>query len=323
MQNKKVVLGIDTSCYTTSLAAVDLDGQVLGSFRKLLPVAPGQRGLRQSEAVFTHVRQLPDMFARMHEALGAVDIACVCASSKPRDDDQSYMPVFQVGDAQARILSSALGIPYFTSSHQQGHIAAARLGTQTEHAAHFLALHLSGGTMEMLRVDKDCLSLIGGTLDLHAGQLVDRTGVALGLPFPSGPHLETLARKGQSEARLPVSMEQGDLYCHLSGAETRVMQWIREETLSREDLAREVYDFLARTVLRLLRGGMQETGFTQALLAGGVASSALFRELLTLRVRKSLPDMQLSFGKPEYSGDNAVGIAQIGLQKYREVEACL
>ena len=314
----EIILGIDTSCYTTSVGAVDLQGRVLGSFRKLLPVAEGERGLRQSEAVFIHVRQLPEMMERMHAALGKVRVAAVCASNRPRDDDQSYMPVFMVGDAQARSLASVLGVPSFTSTHQLGHIEAARIGTPLEDADSFLALHLSGGTMEMLEVHGQALSLLGGTCDLHAGQLVDRAGVAMGLPFPAGPELEVLARQGKSQARLPVSMEQEDLFCHLSGAETRVLQWIQSRELSREDIAMEIYDFLARTVLRLLLGGMQKTGIRRALLAGGVTSSALFRELLQARMNKRRGGVEMCFGKPEFSGDNAVGTARIGWKKWME-----
>ena len=319
MRNR-VVLGIDTSCYTTSVAAVDLQGQVMGSFRRLLPVAVGKRGLRQSEAVFMHIRQLPQVISELMESLSEPAPIAVCASSKPRDEDQSYMPVFQVGDAQARILASVLGVPCFTSTHQRGHIAAARVGTGLEIDTPVLALHLSGGTMDMLLCDGDRLEQIGGTLDLHAGQLVDRTGVAMGLEFPAGPALERLARKSDSEARLPVSMADHDLHCHLSGAETRIMQWIQNRTYSPEIIASEVYDLLARTVTRLLQGGMNQTGIRQALLAGGVASSDLFRRLLKERVMKSIPGMSISFGKQEYSGDNAVGIALLGLQAWNRIK---
>ena len=314
----RVIIGLDTSCYTTSCAAVTADGEVVASCRKLLPVPQGERGLRQSDAVFIHVRQLPELMEALSGWIRGMEIAAVCASRTPRDAEDSYMPVFQVGDAQARALAAVLGVPCFASTHQRGHIYAARVDSGIA-PGDLLAVHLSGGTTEVLALRGEELTLLGGTGDLHAGQLVDRAGVAMGLPFPAGPHLEELAREGASAARLPVSIDRESLTAHLSGAETQVQRWIRGGAMSREDIAREIYDFLARTVCRLITGAAERTGIGQALIAGGVASSALFRELLTARARKAMPGLTVCFGKPEYSGDNAVGAALIGAEKLRQI----
>ena len=314
-----VVIGLDTSCYTTSAAAVTVEGQVVASCRKLLPVKEGERGLRQSEAVFIHVRQLPGRLEEVAQHIEGMEIAAVCVSRTPRDDEESYMPVFNAGDAQGRGLAAMLGVPCFASTHQRGHIAAAKVDSGIEEGD-LLAVHLSGGTTEILSLCGDELTLMGGTLDLHAGQVVDRTGVALGLPFPAGPHLEKLALKGTSKALLPVNMADGDLHCHFSGAESQVQRWIKAGTMSKEDIAREVYDLLARTVSRLVCAAAAKTGIRQVLIAGGVASSPLFRELVRGRIAKKDRGLHVCFGKPEYSGDNAVGTALIGAQKLREME---
>ena len=312
----RAVIGLDTSCYTTSCAAVTAEGEIIASCRKLLPVAAGERGLRQSEAVFAHVRQLPGLMEELAAHTRGTEIAAVCASRTPRDAEDSYMPVFQVGDAQARSLAAVLGVPCFASTHQRGHIYAARVGSGIA-PGDLLAVHLSGGTTEVLSLRGEDLTLLGGTADLHAGQLVDRAGVAMGLPFPAGPYLEELARKGRSAAKLPVSMEKDSLAAHLSGAETQVQRWIKAGETPREDIAREIYDFLARPVARLVLGAAEKTGIGQGLIAGGGASSALFRELLTSRVGKQDPSLRVCFGRPEYSGDNAVGAALIGAEKWR------
>lgn len=317
MSRSAVVLGFDTSCYTTSVAAVELSGQPVASCRQLLPVPLGERGLRQSDAVFIHVRQLPALMEELSRKIDGRAIAAVCASTQPRENEKSYMPVFQAGDAQARGIAALLGIPCFASNHQRGHIEAALVEAGTAEGP-LLAVHLSGGTTELLSYDGSHVTLLGGTLDLHAGQVVDRTGVALGLPFPAGPGLEELARRGTAQARLPVSMERDGLHCHLSGAETQLQRWIQSGSLPPEDIAREVYDLLARTVARLVTAGARETGIHQALLAGGVASSALFREMVTARTAKMNRQLRLHFGRPEYSGDNAVGAARIGAKLLRE-----
>lgn len=312
----QVVIGLDTSCYTTSVAAVTVEGEVVASCRKLLPVPQGERGLRQSEAVFAHVRQLPGRVQELAQAIEGRQVAAVCVSSKPRDDDESYMPVFQVGDAQGRTLAAMLGVPCFASTHQRGHVAAARVDSGIA-PGDLLAVHLSGGTTELLALRGDALELLGGTKDLHAGQVVDRTGVALGLPFPSGPHLEMLAMRGHAQARLPVSMALDGLYCHLSGAESQAQRWIAAGALPPEDVAAEVYDLLARTVARMVLAGSAKTGIRQVLLAGGVASSSLLRRLVTARIHKQDSSLRVCFGRPEYSGDNAVGIALIGAERWR------
>lgn len=313
----QIVIGLDTSCYTTSVAAVTVEGQVLASCRKLLPVKEGERGLRQSEAVFIHVRQLPERLEELAAYTQSHEIVAVCASRQPRDEEESYMPVFQVGDAQARGLAAMLGVPCFASTHQRGHVAAAMVDSGVAEGD-LMAVHLSGGTTELLSLRGDDLTLLGGTLDLHAGQFVDRVGVALGLPFPAGPHLEKLAVQGRSEAKLPANMADQDLHCHFSGAETQVQRWIKQGDMPREDIAREVYDLLARTVSRMILAGSRDTGIRQVLIAGGVASSQLFRQLVTERIRKKDKGFRVCFGRPEYSGDNAVGAALIGAKKYRE-----
>lgn len=313
---KPVIIGFDTSNYRTSVAAVTLDGEILVNHRELLPVPQGERGLRQGDAVFAHIRQLRGAEAELRKVAKGHRIAAVAASTKPADGEQSYMPVFQAGHTAGVMLAASLDVPFYATTHQRGHLAAALYGTPAENRDQLLALHLSGGTTDLLAVDGEQVKKIGGCADLHAGQVVDRAGVAMGLGFPSGEALEALALRGKSEGRLGCSMEDGDLTCHFSGAETRVQQWIREKTLQREDIAREIYDLLARTIVRMLRAGAEKTGIREALVTGGVASSALLRQLLEERRAKTRGCPGLVFGRPEMSGDNAVGVALTGVRKY-------
>ncbi|MCI5957008.1 MAG: O-sialoglycoprotein endopeptidase [Clostridiales bacterium] len=315
----RVALGFDTSCYTTSAAAVNRQGEVVAASRLLLPVASGQRGLRQSEAVFAHVRQMPRVMAELQKQLAQMDaqIAAVCASSKPRDGEDSYMPVFTVGLGHASVLSSALNVPLYETSHQRGHIAAGLIGNE-EPSGRFVALHLSGGTTELLECSEDGLRLLGGCADLHAGQLVDRVGVALKLPFPAGPALEALAQTwaGPTEGIFPVSIGKDGLTCHFSGVETRAQRLIKAGDYPPERIAAEVYDVLARTVARLLDAACRRCGATQALAVGGVASSLRLRGLVEQRLLKLRSPVKVMFGQPCYSGDNAAGVARIGMKNY-------
>jgi len=207
----------------------------------------------------------------------------------------------------------------YETSHQQGHVAAGLIGHKQPEDT-FVALHLSGGTTELLSCENGKLTLLGGCADLHAGQVVDRVGVAMGLPFPAGPHLEKLAMRyeGKVESLLPVSMEKDGLTCHLSGVETRAQQWIKEGKMCHDQIAAEVFDVLARTVARLLTGACQKAKAKKALVVGGVASSTLLREQLRRRLAKQRVQMEVLFGQPQYSADNAAGVAAIGMRKYLE-----
>jgi len=310
-----IVLGIDTSCYTTSVAAADDQG-VLCSNRQLLPVAAGARGLRQSEAVFAHIKQLPSLFEKTMETVRAAGkVEAVCVSARPRDDDQSYMPVFLSGLSFAHVAASALNVPLFETTHQRGHVRAA-LEDSGLKGERYLAVHLSGGTTEVLLMDGSNLSLLAGTRDLHAGQFLDRVGVKMGLPFPAGPYMEKLAMEGTSASRIPVSMQEGD--CHFSGAEARAMQWIEKNELAQADVAAEVFGVIERTVLRMLVTAADKTGVDQVLLTGGVASSQLLRDQLMEINRKRRMGLHLHFGQRQYAGDNAAGVALIGRDRLRE-----
>ena len=305
------VLGIDTSCYTTSAALVSVEGELLGSARRLLTVGEGERGLQQSQGLFQHVKNLPDMIGQVMQ--GAPQICAVCASVRPRPAEESYMPVFRAGESQARAAAALLRVPFYPVSHQEGHIRAALVDSGVDAQQPFLALHLSGGTTEVVTVDAGAIALAGGSNDLHAGQFIDRVGVRLGLPFPAGPALETMARRGNAEARLPIWVRGG--VCSFSGSESAAQRMIDVDALSADDMAAEVFSCVARTVAKMIVNAAHEREIHPVLLAGGVASSTLLRELVEKRVKKQDARVRLYWGRPELSGDNACGPALIGWER--------
>lgn len=318
----KAVLGLDTSCYTTSAALVSTSGRIIASARRLLTVEAGERGLMQSQGLFQHVKNLPDMISDVMRKAPQAEIVAVSASTRPRPAQESYMPVFRAGESQARAAAALLRVPFYPVSHQEGHVRAAMVDSGIEPAQPFLALHLSGGTTEILLSEAGRLTLLGGSLDLHAGQLVDRTGVRMNLPFPAGPSLERLAmegvRQGKVQGLIGVSIKGVD--CCMAGAENKIMRFMDEDGMSREQIAAEVFDFLARTLSRQIEAACERTLCRQALLAGGVASSLLLRELLTARAKKRRLNCRLCFARPELSGDNAVGVALLGVEMYRQIK---
>ena len=306
----KAVLGFDTSCYTTSVALADLEGEILSSSRRLLSVKPGSRGLQQSAALFQHITRLPEMVSLLERAPD-VQICAVSASTRPRPVESSYMPVFRAGESQARTVAQLLNVPFYPFSHQEGHIRAALYRSGLPAGEPFLAVHLSGGTTEVVKVSREGIGLLFATSDLSAGQLLDRVGVRLGLSFPAGPEMETLARSFPHPRGVFGASLKGD-HCSFSGIEAAAMRSIERGNMAPAELAGELFDAVARTVARMIGSCADETGCRRVLLAGGVASSLLFREMLESRRERYRIDVQLYYALPEYSGDNAAGIALLG-----------
>lgn len=308
----RCALGIDTSCYTTSVALAGEQG-VAASRRRLLEVERGARGLRQSEALFEHVNRLPQLFEELLADCPEARVEAVCASARPREVEGSYMPVFVGGLSFAKCIAAALRVPLFETSHQQGHVRAAMVGAG-EFAGEFIAVHASGGTTEALRVGEGLrIEKLCGSQDLHAGQLVDRVGVKMGLAFPAGSRLEELAVRGDAHGAMPLAHRGGDV--SFSGAEAQAMRML-ESGARREDVAAEVYSYLARALARMIAAACAHTGLETVLLSGGVASSLLLRKLLPARLERLGCAVSVRWGRPELSGDNACGVALIGWEEY-------
>jgi N6-L-threonylcarbamoyladenine synthase len=319
----KVVIGYDTSCYTTSVAAVTLEGDLIGQYRQVLSVDQGERGLQQSKGVFQHIHHIPSLIQEAVAEICPQDIVAVCVSSKPRPIENSYMPVFTVGVNIARVTSFLLNIPLYMCSHQEGHIMVGLWSAGGPLQSEFLAIHLSGGTTEIVKVRRGemgmDIQLLGGTLDLHAGQFVDRIGVALRLPFPAGPSLEKLARTALTRGK-PLSSWVKGTSCSFSGAESQAQRYIKEG-MKGEEVALETFLCIARTIVKMIKNAWKETGLNHILLVGGVASNQIIREYLVTHLKKEAANIQVFFSAPQFSTDNAVGVALLGVQAYKAVES--
>lgn len=311
----RLCIGFDTSNYTTSAAV--FDGKTGENRGRLLTVPEGSLGLRQSEAVFQHVKRLHLMVEELRADGLLGDVAAVGASTRPREVEGSYMPCFLVGEGQGRALAAALDVPFYPCSHQQGHIAAAAWSSgrvELLDAPH-LAWHLSGGTTELLYVRPAGTSVaaevIGGSSDISAGQLVDRVGVALGLRFPAGKALDELSRQSERETRFPVKV-QGCTFS-LSGMENKIKGMLKEG-VSPSDAARFTFETLALALERATRAAREEYGELPVLCSGGVASNSL------LRVRMGA--LGAVFAPPKYSTDNALGVAILARRALEGGEEC-
>ncbi|MGI9861201.1 O-sialoglycoprotein endopeptidase [Moorella naiadis] len=312
------ILGIDTSAYTCSAAVVSQEGELLTAHRRLLPVPPGEKGLQQGTAVFHHVQILPEVLETIFAAVPATRVRRVVAAVKPRPVEGSYMPVFTVAAGQGRSLAAALGVPFQATTHQEGHIQAGLWSAGWQPRGPFLAVHLSGGTSEVLRVAEKAggfsIVKLGGTLDLHAGQLVDRAGVLMGLPFPAGPALEGLAREA-GPARVHLTSAVRDYNFSFSGPASQAERLLAAGAAPAA-VARAVEQCIANTLERVLRPAVAATGLLDILIVGGVAANGYLRQRLRHRLEHPAVGARLHFAAPEHSSDNAIGVALLGQPRH-------
>ena len=299
-----LTLGIDTSNYTTSAALYE-GGRVLHE-RRPLPVKPGTLGLRQSDALFHHTQQLPALLEALFSRKGPGEpLAAIGVSDKPRNAEGSYMPCFLPGVCVAQSLATVLGIPLFRFSHQQGHLAAALFssGQSALLEKEFIAFHVSGGTTECLLVKPGLeAEILGGSGDLKAGQLVDRIGVMLGYSFPAGPAIDALAREGSLIKGIRPSID--GMTCSFSGLETKLRQ-MYTKGVGKADVALYCLISVAVTLEALAQGALARCGALPLVFTGGVCCSEVIRMLLSERFPEAI------FADPEFSGDNAAGVAML------------
>ncbi len=322
-------VGFDTSNYTTSAAActVDAEGRVtvIANCKAPLPVDVGTRGLRQSDAVFAHTRNLPTVIRELRAVLekGNHTVSAVGVSATPRDAAGSYMPCFLCGVAAAEAFAAGCGAEVYTFSHQSGHIMAAlyssgALGEGHIPSAPFLAFHVSGGTTEAVvatpRRDEISdrpvgfdVSLVGEGADLHAGQLIDRVGVLMGLDFPCGAAMEALAMTNEGPLP-PVKLCVRDGTAHLSGLENQAAA-LWQKTGDAPLVSAYVLTSVGRS-LRRMTDQLQEKYIAcgeaplPVVYAGGVMSNKFIRPILA----DGAP-WQIFFSEPAFSADNAAGVA--------------
>ncbi len=296
------VLGIDTSNYTTSIAYFDGVGGVNCS--KLLPVKQGELGLRQSDAVFAHIKSLPELSGRLFSDFPMDTITAVGVSTRPRAVEGSYMPCFMVGYSHAKLLADMLGVPLVECSHQQGHIAASlwSAGRLDLMDSRHLAWHLSGGTTELLLVtpegkNVDC-QCIGGSSDISAGQLIDRTGQMLGLPFPAGKHLDALWQ--QAERTDVFRVKCPGMTFSLSGVQNKVAEYYANSG-NKAETAAYTLRCVSYAVMTATQNALKEYPGLPVVFSGGVASNSMLRQ--------ALAPLNPIFSQPKYSTDNAMGVA--------------
>ena len=311
-----IIIGIDTSCYTTSIAAISLGKKVIFNEKIMLNVKEGNNGLRQSEAVFQHINNLGEISEKIKDISKKYDIKGICVSQKPRPIKDSYMPVFMVGYNFAKTLSTLIGCKLYETTHQENHIEASLFTNNIIDKNKFLSIHMSGGTTEILLVNNEKdnynIEIVGGTKDISFGQLIDRIGVKLGYKFPAGKYIDEDAIKciEKIEKGLKTSVKEG--YMNLSGLENQINNLI--ENNSKEYIAKILLDSIVRNIYKSILYISKNYNLNEVVFAGGVSASKYIKKELNSKLKKE--NIYPYFTETEYSTDNALGCAIIGLNKY-------
>lgn len=308
---KHKYLGIDTSNYTSSCAVYDAETDSVDSLKKLLPVSSGQVGLRQSDAVFHHTKNLPPLLSELCEK-HSDQLNVVSASYAPRSAEGSYMPCFSVGEGYSDVLASALKLEKYKFSHQAGHVAAAIWSSGHKELIEktFLAFHVSGGTTDVLLVkpDKDNvfdIEIVASSLDLKAGQAVDRVGVMLGLDFPAGPELDRLSQESSRKYNIKPFLRDGS--CSFSGLQNKCEDMIKKNEAPC-DIAKYCIDYICTAIRMMTQSALLKYGDLPIVYAGGVMSNSIINKTLSR-------EFSGYFCPPEFSSDNAAGTAYLGYIK--------
>ncbi len=315
------IIGIDTSNYKTSVAVVDTDGNIVSDARKLLSVEQGERGLRQSNALFQHVKNLPSLIMQAAEGIDKNEICAVSVSSRPRPAEGSYMPCFNAGLSLAKSIAGILDVPVYEFSHQEGHIEAVVSKSKFEANKEFIAYHLSGGTCEMLHIlnkkkDGYSIEIIGGSKDISYGQVLDRAGVAMGMRFPAGAALDKIAAYTDEKTNLLKGIPVDGLYINLSGIDSQFRHTLETNAsdIVSNQLVKELFYRIASSLVKMTENAYHMTGIKDFVFVGGVAGSEFIKAFVLNKFTKS--NMNLLFGDPILSQDNAVGTALLGVKKY-------
>jgi len=311
MQIRDCVMGIDTSNYMTSVAVINSAGEIMYDLRKPLKVKQGQRGLRQSHALFQHIETLPVL---IEEALSEVRkrLSAVSVSVRPRPLEDSYMPVFKAGWSMASALGTAMNLPVYSFSHQEGHIEAVKRFSTFRKKEKFLCFHLSGGTCELLLVSGNKIERLGGSRDISFGQVLDRIGVKLGMDFPCGQEFDRISLKAKESSNKLKEIPVTGTWINLSGIETQAERIIDNGLTEneRDMLIKEIFNKIYDSIFALSGNAVISTGLTDILFTGGVSSSRFLADALHSRFDST--NVSIDFGNQHLASDNAVGTAFLG-----------
>ncbi|MBR9885896.1 MAG: tRNA (adenosine(37)-N6)-threonylcarbamoyltransferase complex transferase subunit TsaD [Oceanospirillales bacterium] len=315
------VLGIETSCDETGVALFDSERGLLGdALYSQVDMHAEYGGVVPELASRDHVRKLIPLIREVLAESGQTlsDIDAIAYTAGP-----GLIGALMVGASTGRALALSLGIPAIAVHHMEGHLLAPML-EETPPEFPFVALLVSGGHTQLVQVDGiGQYSLLGESLDDAAGEAFDKAAKMLGLDYPGGPLIAKLAMTGdRSRFTFPRPMtDRPGLDFSFSGLKTFTLNTVnahRDEageidpqTLA--DIAAAFEEAVVDTLAIKCRRALQQTGYRQLVIAGGVSANARLREKLAVVVEKERS--KLFYARPKFCTDNGAMIAYAGCQR--------
>ena len=319
-----MILGIETSCDETAVAVLDRDGHILSNildsqvdmhapFGGVVPELASRRHMERLEALTNE--------ALVRASLSLAEITGIAVTNRP-----GLVGALIVGVNFAKALAYARNIPYVTVNHLEGHLASAWL-TDSKMATPAMVLVASGGHTHLAWIPKrgEC-QFIGWTLDDAAGEAFDKGAKMLGLPYPGGPAIDTLAKSGNRQAvAFPrPQLQSGDLTFSFSGLKTSLLYFLKNSKNSEkmplpvEDIAASYQEAIVDVlVAKLCRAAHQYEAKAISVVGGVAANSRLREKLEEQAVAKGI---HLTLPLRSLCTDNAAMIAAAGLEKLKRGE---
>ncbi|WP_261843776.1 tRNA (adenosine(37)-N6)-threonylcarbamoyltransferase complex transferase subunit TsaD [Aliamphritea ceti] len=314
------VLGIETSCDETGVAIYDTDKGLLGdALYSQVAMHAEYGGVVPELASRDHVRKLLPL---VRETLQQADTTPQQLDAVAYTAGPGLIGALMVGAATGRAMALGWGIPALGVHHMEGHLLAPML-EDTPPAFPFVALLVSGGHTQLVRVDAiGEYSLLGESLDDAAGEAFDKAAKMLGLAYPGGPEVARMAELGdRSRFRFPRPMtDRPGLDMSFSGLKTFTLNTSNKLRVEGELSEQDKYDVAAafeeavvETLAIKCRRALQQTGFKQLVIAGGVSANQRLRRKLGDMVAKE--KAELFYARPRFCTDNGAMIAFAGAQR--------
>ncbi len=298
-----IALGIESTAHTFGVGIVDENARILADAR--LVFRPKEGGI--------HPRAAAQLFSeRGHEVvkealeqakIGPEDVDVVAFSIGP-----GLGPCLRTGAIVARLIASKYQKPLVGVNHCIAHIEIGKVLTNVKDP---LVVYLSGANTQIIAFSKGRYRVFGETLDMGLGNMLDSFARYVGIPFPGGPKIEELARKGKKFIPLPYTVKGSDLT--FSGLLTAAKRALRKYPL--EDVCFSLQEVAFSMVAEVAERALAHTEKREVLLVGGVAANKRLREIMEGVAREH--DARFSVVPQRYAADNGVMIAWTGLLMYK------
>lgn len=283
MQNDKVILGIETSCDETSAAVMTADGELLSNIissqidihRRFGGVVPEIASRNHLTAIIPVINEALEAAGKTLSDIGAVAVTY----------GAGLVGALLVGVSAAKALAYSLGVPLYAINHIEAHIAANYISEPSLRSP-FLAVVASGGHTGVARVDGlNKFEMLGSTTDDAIGEAFDKVARALGLPYPGGPEIDRLAKKGKPTIEFISHKKKADYTLSYSGLKTAVVNYLhnfeqRGEKVNLEDVCASFQVSACDMLVDSAMLAVKRTGIKKIALAGGVAANSYLRTKL-------------------------------------------